>query len=142
MDSTPSTAPQTPPASTTAPAVTDRRPSPRGVLPRGVQTWLLAGLAAFMLLIMLVVGRPEAPARPAPAATPAVTPSADRVRDYQDRLRALEAQSLSQLPDQQATPAVDPRMYGEPQTPPPADPIETEKKRREYESLFASNVVL
>ena len=28
-----------------APAVTDRRPSPRGVLPRGVQTWLMAGLA-------------------------------------------------------------------------------------------------
>jgi type IV secretory pathway VirB10-like protein len=142
MDSTPSTAPPTSSASSTAPAVTDRRPSPRGVLPRGVQTWLLAGLAAFMLLIMFAVGRPEAPARPAPAAAPAVAPTADRVRDYQERLRALEAQSLSQLADQQATPAVDPRMYSEPQAPPPADPIETEKKRREYESLFASNVVL
>src|SRR5512145_3140576 len=99
MESTPSVASPPPPVASTAPTVTDRRPSPRGVLPRGVQTWLLAGLAAFMLLIMLVVGRPEAPARPAPTAAPAVTPSADRVRDYQDRLRALEAQSLSQLPD-------------------------------------------
>jgi type IV secretion system protein TrbI len=141
MDSTPSTAPPTPPASSTPPAVTDRRPSPRGVLPRGVQTWLLAGLAAFMLLIMFVVGRPDAPARPSPAVAPAAQPSADRVRDYQERLRALEAQSLSPAGQSAAAP-VDPRMYSEPQTPSPADPIEAEKKRREYESLFASNVVL
>jgi type IV secretion system protein VirB10 len=142
MESTPTAASPPPAAASTAPAVTDRRPSPRGVLPRGVQTWLLAGLAAFMLLIMFVVGRPEAPARPAPAAAPAMPPTADRVRDYQERLRALEAQSVGQFADQQATTTVDPRMYSEPQPPPPADPIAAERKRREYESLFASNVVL
>lgn len=142
MEDAPPVAPtsSTPPVA--APAVTDRRPSPRGVLPRGVQTWLLAGLAAFMLLIMFVVGRPEAPARPAPAATQAVAPSADRVRDYQDRLRALEAQTLTQLAAQQTAPVVDPRAYSEPSAPPPADPIAQERRRREYESLFASNVVL
>jgi type IV secretion system protein VirB10 len=112
------------------------------VLPRGVQTWLLAGLAAFMLLIMFAVGRPEAPARPAPAASPAMAPTADRVRDYQDRLRALEGQSLAQFAGPQAAPVVDPRAYSEPSSPPPADPIATERRRREYESLFASNVVL
>ena len=142
MEEAPPVAPtaSTPPVA--APAVTDRRPSPRGVLPRGVQTWLLAGLAAFMLLIMFVVGRPEAPARPAPAAAQAVAPSADRVRDYQDRLRSLEAQTLSQLAAQQTAPVVDPRAYSEPSAPPPADPIAQERRRREYESLFASNVVL
>ena len=128
----------TPPS---APTVTDRRPSPRGVLPRSVQTWLLAGLAVFMLLIMFLVGRPEAPARPAPAAASTVAPSADRVRDYQDRLRALEAQSLAQPSDQQPPPGVT-REYNEPSSPPPADPIATERRRREYESLFANNVVL
>jgi type IV secretion system protein VirB10 len=142
MESTPSAAASPPTVPSTAPAVTDRRPSPRGVLPRGVQTWLLAGLAAFMLLIMFVVGRPEAPARPAPAAAPVVPPTADRVRDYQDRLRALEAQSVAQFADQPPSTMSDPRMYAEPQPPPPADPIAAEKKRREYESLFASNVVL
>jgi hypothetical protein len=101
MEDTPPVAPSSSAPPVAAPVVTDRRPSPRGVLPRGVQTWLLAGLAAFMLLIMFVVGRPEAPARPAPAAAQAVAPSADRVRDYQDRLRALEAQTLSQLAAQQ-----------------------------------------
>ena len=142
MEETPPVAPKSSATPVAAPAVTDHRPSPRGVLPRGVQTWLLAGLAAFMLLIMFVVGRPEAPARPAPAAAPAVTSNADRVRDYQDRLRALEAQSLTQLADQQAAPAVDPRAYSEPSSPPAVDPLETERRRREYESLFASNVVL
>ena len=122
--------------------VTDHRPVPHGVLPRGVQTWLLAGLAVFMLLIMFVVGRPEAPASPAQSASPTMAPNADRVRDYQERLRALETQSLSQLANQQSTPTGDRQMDSEPQTRPPADPIETEKKRREYESLFASNVVL
>ena len=142
MDTTSSTAPPTPPVSSTAPVVTDRRPSPRGVLPRGVQTWLLAGLAAFMLMIMFVVGRPEAPVRPGPAITPNAPPTAERVRDYQDRLRALEAQGLSQLADQQpATPVVS-RTGGDPQVPPKTDPIAEEKRRREYESLFATNVVL
>ena len=142
MDETPvrASTPPTPPVA--APTVTDRRLSPRGVLPRGAQTWLLAGLAAFMLLIMFVVGRPDAPARPTTAAAPIVPPTADRVRDYQDRLKALEAQSLAQVPEQQTSPGVDPRVYGEPSAPPPADPLKEERRRREYESLFASNVVL
>ena len=45
--------------------VTDHRPVPRGVLPRGVQTWVMAGVAVGMLAIMLIVGRPDPPARPA-----------------------------------------------------------------------------
>ena len=141
MEDAPPIAPKSSASTAAAPAVTDRRLSPRGVLPRGVQTWLLAGLAAFMLLIMFVVGRPEAPVRPAPTAAAPVAPSADRVRDYQDRLRALETQSLAQLADQQTVPVVDPRTYSEPSSPPPVDPIQAERRRREYESLFASNVV-
>ena len=142
MEGTPPVEPKSNTATVAAPAITDRRLSPRGVLPRGVQTWLLAGLAAFMLLIMFVVGRPEAPARPAQEVAPAVAPSADRVREYQDRLRALEAQSPAQLADQQTVPTVDPRAYNEPSSPPPVDPIQAERRRRDYESLFASNVVL
>ena len=130
MEDTPPVAPTSSVPPVAAPAVTDRRPSPRGVLPRGVQTWLLAGLAAFMLLIMFVVGRPEAPARPAPAAAQGVAPSADRVRDYQDRLRALEAQTLTQLAAQQTAPVGDPRAYSEPSAPPPAHPIAPERRRR------------
>lgn len=124
------------------PSVTDRRIAPRGVLPRGVQTWLLAGVAAFMLLIMFVVGRPDAPSPSTPASAPAPVPNADRVRDYQDRLRMLEAQRLAQIPDQQPTPVVNARPDTDPQASAPEDPIQAERRRREYDSLFASNVVL
>ena len=123
------------------PAVTDRRPVPRGVLPRGMQTWIMVGVAAGMLAIMLIVGRPDPPPRPAQAATPAQTPSADRVRDYQDRLRLLEAQALREAQVATVAPA-EPTQYGDTPPAPAQDPIAEERKRREYESLFASNVVL
>jgi len=124
-----------------APAVTDRRPVPRGVLPRGVQTWIMAGVAVVMLAIMLIVGRPDPPPRLAQAAAPAQAPSADRVRDYQDRLRLLEAQALREAQTAGVT-QPEPAPFADTAAPPPQDPIAEERKRREYESLFASNVVL
>ena len=125
------------------PAVTDRRPVPRGVLPRGVQTWIMAGIALGMLAIMLIVGRPDPPPRPAQAAAPAQAPSADRVRDYQDRLRLLEAQALREAQMAGVTqPEPGPAPYADAAPAPAQDPIAEERKRREYESLFASNVVL
>lgn len=127
------------PASAT---VTDHRPVPRGVLPRRVQTWVMAGVAVGMLAIMLIVGRPDPPARPAATAAPAQPPSADRVRDYQDRLRLLEAQALRDAQAAGPTPTAPPAQYDDGQAPAPQDPVATDRKRREYESLFASNVVL
>lgn len=124
------------------PAVTDRRPVPRGVLPRGVQTWIMAGVAVVMLAIMLIVGRPDPPPRPAQTAAPAQTPSADRVRDYQDRLRLLEAQALREAQTAGVTQPEPAPYAADTGAPPPQDPIAEERKRREYESLFASNVVL
>ena len=123
------------------PAVTDRRPVPRGVLPRGVQTWIMVGVAVGMLAIMLIVGRPDPPPRPAQAAAPVQAPSADRVRDYQDRLRLLEAQALREAQAATVAPA-EPTQYDNTAPAPVQDPIAQERKRREYESLFASNVVL
>src|SRR5574338_836454 len=102
--------------------VADHRPVPRGVLPRGVQTWVMAGVAAGMLGIMLIVGRPDPPARPATTAAPAQAPSADRVRDYQDRLRMLEAQAMRDAQAPAPTPSAQPGPYDDPQPPPPQDP--------------------
>ena len=82
-----------PDAPGTAP-VTDRRPVPRGVLPRGVQTWLMAALAIGMLLIIFLTGQPDgARHRAAPPAVATQAADPDRVRDYQERLRALDAQA-------------------------------------------------
>src|SRR6478672_1913009 len=124
------------------PTVVDHRPVPRGVLPRGVQTWVMAGVAVGMLAIMLIVGRPDPPARPATSTAPTQAPSADRVRDYQDRLRLLEAQALRDAQATAPAPNVQAAPYDDSQPPPPPDPIATDRKRREYESLFASNIVL
>src|SRR4029077_19416564 len=78
-------------ASSDVAPVTDRRPVPRGVLPRGMQTWLMVAIAMGMLTVILFTGRAQPPARTTavPASAPP-QPNTDRVRDYQDRLRLLE----------------------------------------------------
>jgi type IV secretory pathway VirB10-like protein len=128
----------TAPTPGTAP-VTDNRPVPPGVLPRRAQTFVIVGLAVGVLLIALLAGRPEPPPRPASTPAPATQPSTDRVRDYQDRLRLLQSRSV---PDAEPHADTRPAASNEPRTPPPQDPIAADRKRREYESLFASNVVL
>jgi type IV secretory pathway VirB10-like protein len=137
----------TPPATSVEPepptaTIADHRPVPRGVLPRGIQTWVMAGVAVGMLAIMLIVGRPDPPARPATTTAPAQAPSADRVRDYQDRLRLLEAQALRDAQAPAPAQNVQPAPYDDSQPSPSQDPIATDRKRRDYESLFASNVAL
>ena len=127
----------------TAPVV-DRRPVPRGVLPRGVQTWLMAALAIGMLGIIFLTGQPDGPAAPRPAANqPSAAPATDRVRDYQERLRMLDEQAARDLraaaQEAQTTPMPPDGGSG---AAAPEDPLVAERKRRDYESLFASNVVL
>jgi type IV secretory pathway VirB10-like protein len=123
------------------PPVSDHRPVPRGVLPRGFQTWLMAGLALGIVLIILIAGRPEPPAAPGQTAPAPLAPNPDRLRDYQERLRAMEARQTQD--GQPATPAAAAQQpVVEPSAPKPEDPIAADRKRREYESLFASSVVL
>lgn len=133
------TPPELPPG---AVPVTDHRPTPAGVLPRRVQTWLMAGLAVGIVLIILLAGQPH-PSAPTPtqSAVPQA-PSADRVRDYQDRLRAMEARAALEAanalpPEPMAPPAVGGSVGSRTD-----DPMASDRKRRDYESLFASNVVL
>jgi type IV secretion system protein TrbI len=129
------------PVTSPAAPVSDHRPVPRGVLPRRFQTWLMAGLALGILLIILITGQPEPTRSPTQSQPAPVAPNPDRLRDYQERLRAMEArQTLQTEPTQQAA-AQGPRVE-EPAGPAPEDPIQADRRRREYESLFASNVVL
>ena len=125
-------------------AVTDHRPVPRGVLPRGIQTWLMVAIALGMLVVILFTGRAEPPVRTAAVPTGAPPqPNTDRVRDYQDRLRVLETRAAQEVRTDALSTQAGPVLTRD--DPPPVrseDPLVSERKRREYESLFASNVVL
>src|SRR5438093_398351 len=127
----------------TAP-LSDNRTAPRGVLPRGTQTWLMVALALGILGIIVFAGHPEPAKRTASASTPAaLAPQPDRLRDYQDRLRALDERAQLQLAAQQRQPVMPQPAYDQPTGAPAApDPVEADRKRREYESLFSSNVVM
>jgi type IV secretion system protein VirB10 len=129
------------PVTSPAAPVSDHRPVPRGVLPRRFQTWLMAGLAFGILLIILITGQPEPTRSPTQSQPTPVAPNPDRLRDYQERLRAMEARQTLQAEPTQPALAQAPRVE-EPAGPAPEDPIQADRKRREYESLFASNVVL
>ena len=134
------TMPEEPGTPGTAP-VSDHRPVPRGVLPRGFQTWLMAGLALGIVLIILITGQSEPSRNPAQTQQAPAAPNPERLRDYQERLRAMEARQALEAQAPQPTVPMTPR-FEEPVGPAPEDPIAADRKRREYESLFASNVVL
>ncbi|MGE3465144.1 MAG: TrbI/VirB10 family protein [Pseudomonadales bacterium] len=131
-----------PPAAPGAAPVSDLRPVPRGVMPRGFQTWLMVGLAAGIVLIILLAGEPEPPGPSVTTSAAPAAPNPDRLRDYQERLKAMEARQALEAQAAAAVPPypVEPR-YEEPTAPAVEDPIVADRKRREYESLFASNVV-
>jgi len=129
----------------------DRRVTPRGVLPRHLQTWAMLAIAGAMLLVIVVTGRPTAPRRPADAAIPLASLSAlppDRLRQYQEQLTQEEARLRQELADAQAQAkaqdqaTADANRQAATHTPTvaPPDPIAEEHRRREYTSLFAESV--
>src|ERR1044071_2808674 len=127
-------------------AVTDHRIAPRGVLPRNTQTWLMVGLAVMIVGIIVFVGHPQPVARPGvTTAAPPVAPSPDRLREYQDRLRVLDERARQQAVSAPLGSRIPPPTQDPPTAAPSAatsDPLKEDRKRREYESLFSSNVVV
>jgi type IV secretion system protein TrbI len=122
----------------------DQRSAPRGVLPRSLQMWLMIGLAVIILAIILFTGRP-APAPRASAAMRTAEPGLmppDRIQAYQRQLAEDEARLRRELA--QAPPARGgaPTIATGVNEPPPTDAIAEERRRREYQSLFADNVAL
>lgn len=127
----------------TPPAVTDHRKPPKGVLPRHLQTWLLMGLALAVLGIIAFAGQPEPPVLANTNVTPmeSMAPSPGRVRDFQDRLRVIDTRARQDAFVQQPPPSPGP-VFEDRSVGSAPDSLQTERRRREYESLFASNVVM
>jgi len=119
----------------------DHRSIPQGVLPRRIQTWLMAGLAAVILLIILITGRSAPTPRSAGALPAAPVPAtADRIRSYQRQLED-EQRRQAQLDQQQAAINTRTNPASKPAAPVAAPEAGVdEQQRRELRSLFADNI--
>ncbi|MGC1965007.1 MAG: hypothetical protein WA673_01025, partial [Candidatus Acidiferrales bacterium] len=139
--------------------VQEKAPKPQGLLPKNVQSWLLIGLSFLMVAIMWLTGgkKPPTPAKSASAVVPVQAPlevNETKINELQNRIEELQRQQLVA----QSALAQQTRLLGAgPQDPQEApqlgvpgnlpeqraeDPIQAERNRRAYVSLFASNVAL
>jgi len=133
-------------------AIQDKAPKPPGLLPKHVQSWLLIGLAVIMVVIMWLTGgkKPAAPTRSLPSAPVVQAPlevNEAKIVDLQKRIQEMQREQIvaeNALAQQSRTQAA-----GVPDTPADAnapvrteDSIRAERKKRDYLSLFASNVAL
>jgi type IV secretion system protein TrbI len=137
-------------------AIQDKNPKPPGLLPKNVQSWLLIGLAVVMVLIMWLTGgrKPPTPARsgpPLPVVQAPLEVNEAKIADLQNRIQQLQReQIIAQNALTQQSRALgnttDPQLMPNGATSAPQehaeDSIREERKKRDYLSLFASNVAL
>jgi type IV secretion system protein TrbI len=144
----------------TAPAsIEEKAPKPPGLLPKNVQSWLLIGLAFLMVAIMWLTGakKPQTAARTSSTPLPVPAPlevNEAKIAEMQNRIEDLQRQQLlaqtalaqqtRQLgpPERDTTESQEAGASGTGGQRPAEDPIEAERKRRAYVSLFSSNVAL
>jgi type IV secretion system protein TrbI len=142
----------------TAPSpIQDKAPKPPGLLPKNVQSWLLAGLALVMVVIMWITGgkKPSTPSRGLPAATgsqASLEVNEGKIVELQNHIQELQRQQTVA----QSALAQQSRILAGTQEPSAGasaatsgasqerteDSIQSERKKRAYLSLFASNVAL
>jgi type IV secretion system protein VirB10 len=139
--------------------VQEKAPKPPGLLPKNVQSWLLASLALLMVLIMWLTGSksPSTPSKATPSAAlaqPPVEVNETKIAELQSRIQQLQREQLvaqSALAQQAhvlTAGAPNPQQPGQaegsenPNEPRSEDVIQAERKKRAYLSLFASNVAL
>ncbi len=139
--------------------IQEKAQKPQGLLPKNVQSWLLIGLAFLMVTIMWLTGgkKPPTPAKATSTGSPLQVPlevNETKIAEMQNRIQDLQRQQLvaqtalaqqtRQLGgtehDSTESQQLSPMGPGEQR--PEEDPIQAERKRKAYVSLFASNVAL
>jgi len=144
---------------TTAPAaapIQDKAPKPPGLMPKNIQAWVMLGLAVLMVVIMWLTGGKKVqstpksnvstfqPTAPAEVNEAQIAALRNRIQELQREQQTAIAQQNKFFGSLQSgpQPAASAQVTGEaPQAPPP-DPVQQERKRRAYVSLFSSNVAL
>ena len=141
----------TPPAD-----IQEKASKPQGLLPKNVQSWILIGLASLMVAIMWLTGgkKSASTVKTAPSVPSVQAPlevNEAKIAEMQNRIQDLQRQQLlAQTALAQQTGSIG---HGSPdsqqlagagatQQHPEEDPIQAERKRRAYISLFSSNVAL
>lgn len=129
----------------TAPIV-DHRTPPRAAIPSWASKAMIAGACVVMLVIIATTGysTPPQPKTAAPLMA-GLIPNPETVSSYGQRLRDALDRNRPE-PAAVVPPIPEPRERYEDRgagtAPKPSDPVAEDRKRRDYESLFASNVVL
>jgi type IV secretion system protein TrbI len=139
--------------------IQDKAPKPPGLLPKHAQSWLILGLAVLMIVIMWLTGgkKQQTPAKAsAPVAQQPlpVEVNETKIAELQNRIQELQKEQLAAQsalaqqnrflgrasPDQQeAQSSYAPGNTAGERT---EDPIKAERRKRDYLSLFASNIAL
>jgi type IV secretion system protein VirB10 len=139
--------------------VQDKAPNPPGLLPKNVQSWLLISLALVMVLIMWLTGgkKPQPPAKaipPAPMVQAPLEVNDAKIAELQNRIQELQREQLlaenalaqPNHPSSTSTPDLPQTQQsgaaGNGSADRPEDVIRAERKKREYLSLFSSNLAL
>jgi type IV secretion system protein TrbI len=139
--------------------IQDKAPKPAGLLPKHVQSWLILGLAVLMIVIMWLTGgkkqqtaaKANAPVAQQPLP---VEVNETKIADLQNRIQELQREQLAAqsalaqqnrflgaaASDQQQ--AQSNYAAGNPAGERNEDPIKDERRKRDYLSLFASNIAL
>jgi type IV secretory pathway VirB10-like protein len=143
---------------TAQPSIQENSPKPPGLLPKNIQSSVLIGVAFLMVVIMWLTGgkKPPTPTKAVPSAAAVQAPlevNEAKITEMQNRIQDLQRQQLlaQTALSQQARQltAADHDALETQQTSAGAadqraeeDPIEAERRRRAYTSLFSSNVAL
>lgn len=149
--------------------VQDRAVRPPGVLPKNTQTYIIIGIAVLMIVAIAFSGAgtpPRNAAIAAPKTATAVDPNWARIQDYRNRIdeqarkladeqakleQAKQAFGIAPGAAPPATQMTPPPGYAypayqqpepRPEPKPEKSAIGVDKEKREYQSLFASNVAL
>jgi len=143
--------------STAAQPIQDKAPKPPGLIPKNIQAWVMLGLAVLMVIIMWLTNGKKAQTAPKSGA-PAIQNSAPlevnqaKITDLQNRNQELQREQQAAINQQSKlfdalqgdTQTASSAQVTNPQpgAPEPEDPIQAERKKRGYLSLFSSNVAL
>lgn len=137
--------------------IQDKAPKPPGLMPKNVQTWAMLGLAVLMVSIMWLTGGKKDPTLRKSGTSSVQTPvplevNEGKIAELQNRIQELQREQQVALnqqnkffgavqPDNQSVPTtqIENPQAGSPQA---TDPIQDERRKRAYLSMFSSNVAL